>query len=105
MTDQTGQKWFLKFHVGNFSLDNVPQSGGPAEVDNNQMETLIQISQCFTTPQRETTYSKYPNQAWKSHLLSQYNQAQSEQLTPVLCMSSKEKSFWLLTTALHGAST
>ena len=84
MTDQTGQKWFLKFHAGNFSLDNVSQSGRPAEVDNNQMETLIQINQCFTTPRREPTSSKNPNQAWKNHLLSQYSLAQTEQLTPGL---------------------
>ena len=84
MTDQTGQKWFLKFHAGNFSLDNVPQSGRPAEVNNNQMETLIQINQYFTTPRREPTYPKNPNQAWKNHLLSQYNLAQIEKLTPVL---------------------
>ena len=27
VTDQTCQKWFVKFHTGDFSLDNAPQSG------------------------------------------------------------------------------
>ena len=26
--DQTCQKWFVKFHVGNFSVDDAPQLGG-----------------------------------------------------------------------------
>ena len=43
VTDQTCQKRFVKFHVGNFLLDDAPQSGGPVEVDNNQIETLIEI--------------------------------------------------------------
>ena len=33
VTDQKCQKWFVKFHVGDFSLDNAPQSGRPVEVD------------------------------------------------------------------------
>ena len=35
------QKWFVKFHVGDFSLDHAPQSGRPLEVDNDQIEALI----------------------------------------------------------------
>ena len=48
MTDQTCQKWFVKFRVGDFSLDNAPQSGRPVEVDSDQIETLIENNQCYT---------------------------------------------------------
>ena len=47
VTDQKCQKWFVKFHVGDFSLDNAPQSGRPVEVD--QIETLIENNQHYTT--------------------------------------------------------
>ena len=75
-----------------FITGQCSRSGRPAEVDNNQMETLIQINQYFTTARREPTYSKHPNQAWKNHLLSQYNLAQIEQLTPVLLVWAVKKS-------------
>ena len=32
----------MKFHVGNFSLGDAPRSGNPAEVDRDQIETLIE---------------------------------------------------------------
>ena len=32
VTDQTCRKWFVKFHAGNFSLDNAPRSGRPVEL-------------------------------------------------------------------------
>ena len=35
VTDQTCQKWFVKFHAGDFSLDNAPRSGRPVEVDSD----------------------------------------------------------------------
>ena len=41
VTDWMYQKWFVKFHVGDFSLDHAPQSGRPLEVDNDQIEALI----------------------------------------------------------------
>ena len=57
MTKQTCQKWFVKFHAGNFSLDNAPWSGRPVEVDDNEIETLAENNQC--TPRgRLPTYSK-----------------------------------------------
>ena len=40
--DQAYLKWFVKFHTGNFSLDDVPLSARPVEVDSNQIETLIE---------------------------------------------------------------
>ena len=41
------QKWFVKFHAGDFSLDRPPWSGRPVEGDSNQIETLIE-NQCYT---------------------------------------------------------
>ena len=37
VTGQTCQKWFLKFHARDFSLDNISWSGKPVEVDSNQI--------------------------------------------------------------------
>ena len=48
VTDQICQKWFAKFHVWDFLLDNAPWLGRPVEVDNNQIETLIENNQCST---------------------------------------------------------
>ena len=48
MTDQTCQKWFAKLGAGNFSLDYALWSGRPAEVDINQIETLIENNQHYT---------------------------------------------------------
>ncbi|KAF6130947.1 hypothetical protein HJG60_007884 [Phyllostomus discolor] len=48
MTNQMYQKWFVKFHTGDFSLDNAAQSGRPLEVDINQIETLIENNQYYT---------------------------------------------------------
>ena len=36
-TDQTCQKWFVKFHAGDFSLDYALQLGRPVEVDSDQI--------------------------------------------------------------------
>ena len=49
VTDQTCQKWFVKFRAGDLSLDDAPQSGRPVEVDSDQIETLIENNQCYTT--------------------------------------------------------
>ena len=49
VTDQMCQKWFAKLHAGDFSLDDAPWSGRPGEVDSDQIETLIESSQCYTT--------------------------------------------------------
>ena len=47
--DWTCQKWFVKFHAGNFPLATAPCSGRPAEVESDQIETWIENNQCFTT--------------------------------------------------------
>ena len=48
LSDQTCQKWYAKFHAGNFSLDDAPQSGRPVEGDGDQTETLIENNQHYT---------------------------------------------------------
>ena len=48
VTDQTCQKWFVKFHAGHFLLDHASWSGGPVEVDSDQIKTLIENNQCYT---------------------------------------------------------
>ena len=48
VTDQTCQKWFAKFCVGDFSLDDATQSGRPVEVDSNQIKTLPENNECST---------------------------------------------------------
>ena len=49
VTDQTCQKWFAKYRAGDFSLDDAPWSGGPVEVHSDQIGTLIENSQHYTT--------------------------------------------------------
>ena len=46
VTDQMCQKWFAKFHAGDFSLDDAPWSGRAVEVDSDQIKTLIENNQC-----------------------------------------------------------
>ena len=40
--DRMCQKWFVKFHAGDFSLNNAPQLGRPLEVDSNQVKMFIE---------------------------------------------------------------
>ena len=35
VTDRTCQTWFVRFHAGDFLLDDAPQSGRPVEVDSD----------------------------------------------------------------------
>ena len=49
VTDRTCQKWFAKFHAGDFSLDDAPGSGRPVEVDSDQIEILTENNQRCTT--------------------------------------------------------
>ena len=49
MTDQMCQKWFEKFHATDFLLNDAPQSGGPVEVDSDQIKTLIESNKCYIT--------------------------------------------------------
>ena len=45
VTDRTCQKWFVRFHAGDFSLDDAPWSGRPFEVDSDQIKTLDDYNQ------------------------------------------------------------
>ena len=48
VTDRTCQKWFVKFHAGDFLLDDAPWSGRPVEIDSDQIKTLIENNQRYT---------------------------------------------------------
>ena len=52
VTEQRCQKWFAKFCAGDSSLEDAPRLGRPVEVDSNQIETLIENNQCYTTQER-----------------------------------------------------
>ena len=39
VTERTCQKWFAKFHAGDFLWDKAPGSGRPVEVDSDQIKT------------------------------------------------------------------
>ena len=43
---QLCQKWFVKFPVGDFLLDDAPQSDGPVEVSRDEIKTSIDNNQC-----------------------------------------------------------
>ena len=47
LTDQTCQKWFAKFHAGDFSLDHAPSPSRLVEIDSDQIETLIESNQYY----------------------------------------------------------
>ena len=46
-TDWAFQKYFGKFHAGDFSQDDAPLSSRPVEVDSNQIETLTENNQHY----------------------------------------------------------
>ena len=48
VTDWMCQKWFAKFHAGDFSLDNTPQLGRFVKVGSDQIQTLTENNQCST---------------------------------------------------------
>ena len=66
VTDGKEQKWFVKFHAGNFSLEDALQSGRPAEEDSDQMQTMRTIN--FIPRKRQPTYSEYPSQPNENQL-------------------------------------
>jgi len=49
VTDGMCEKQFAKFRAGDFSLDNMPQSGRPVDVDGDQTETLTENKHRYTT--------------------------------------------------------
>ena len=46
------QKWFTKFRAGDLLLDDNPRLGRPVQVDSDQIETLIENNQRYTTWER-----------------------------------------------------
>ena len=56
-----------KFHAGDFSLDDAPRSGRPVEVDSDQIETLIENNQRYTT-QEIADILKISKSSFESHL-------------------------------------
>ena len=54
VTDQTRQMWFMKFCAGDLLVDDAPWSGRSVEVDGDQIETLFENNERFTT--REIAY-------------------------------------------------
>ena len=61
VSDQTCLKWFVKSFAGDFSLDGAPRLGRPVEVDSDQIETLTENNQHYTT-QNIADILKIPNQ-------------------------------------------
>ena len=43
ITDRTCEKWFAKFHVGDFLLDDNSWPGRSTEVDSDQLLRTIQV--------------------------------------------------------------
>ena len=60
VTDQVCQKWFAKFHAGDFLLDNALWLGRPVEVDGDQTKILIENNEHHTT--QEIADIKYAHQ-------------------------------------------
>ena len=67
VTDRMCQKWFAKFRAGDFSLDDAPRSGRPVEVDSDQIETLIENNQPYTTQKTADTL-KISKSSTENHL-------------------------------------
>jgi histone-lysine N-methyltransferase SETMAR len=49
VNERTCRKWFARFRAGNFYLDDAPRSGRQAEVDDDQIKTLIENNPRNTT--------------------------------------------------------
>ena len=69
MTDQMCQKWFVKFHAGDFSLDYASRLGRTVEVDSDQTGTLIENNQSYTI-QEIVDIPKISKSSVKNHLHS-----------------------------------
>ena len=48
VTAQTCQKWFVKFHARDYSLDDTSWLGTPVEVESSHIEMLVENNQCYT---------------------------------------------------------
>ena len=48
MTDWICQTGFVKFHAGDFLMDDTPQADRPVKVDSDQIKILIENKQRYT---------------------------------------------------------
>ena len=61
LTDGMCQKWFVKFHAGDFSMDDAPLLGRPVVADSDPTKTLIENNQ-YSTMWEKLTHSNYTRQ-------------------------------------------
>ena len=66
VTDGKGQKWFVKFHAGDFSLEDALRSGRPTEKDSDQMETWVENNRFYTTQEIADILKISKLTKWKS---------------------------------------
>lgn len=59
VAESTVRKWFVRFKIGNFGLENQKRSGGPSVVDGDPIVTLIENNPCHTTRDIAQRYSTY----------------------------------------------
>ena len=41
LTERTCQNWFVKFHSGNFDINDSQQSGRPQEIETNNFKAIV----------------------------------------------------------------
>ena len=58
-------KWFVKFHAGDFLLDDTPWSGRTVEVDSDQIK--MDNNQCYTMWEIADIF-KIPRSSVENHL-------------------------------------
>ena len=68
VTDQMHEKWTAKFHARDFSLDNAPRSYRQAEVGSDQIKTLIEHNQHYTTQEIANIFP-IPKSSTENHFL------------------------------------
>ena len=49
LTERQYQKWFARFHSGDFDLKDVPRSRRPIEVDEDKIKAMMENNQRSTT--------------------------------------------------------
>ena len=82
--DRMCQKWFVTLHAGDFSLDDAPWSGWPAELDSDQIKTLTENNHRYTMW----------GDSWHARN-TQINEVLGENEKCVFCFMRKTKwAFW-----------
>ena len=49
LTERQYQKWFARFHSGDFDFKDAPRSGRPTEVDDDKIKAMIENNRRSTT--------------------------------------------------------